>query len=137
MKVPEESSLLKVSALWLITVAYMGLIYFLSSLSGDRLPGLTHGSDKIIHACAYAVMSFLCFHSLSSSGIKRHCFLIVLLLTSIYAVSDEFHQYFVPGREASTGDLIADFIGAFIGSSFAWVMICPRRIGTDGTGRKT
>jgi VanZ family protein len=133
MKVSEEISLLKVSTLWLITLAYMGLIYFLSSLSGDRLPGLSHGSDKIIHTCAYAVMSFLCFNSLSRSGIKRHCFLIALLLTSIYAVSDEFHQYYVPGRYASIGDLIADFIGAFIGSSLASAMICPRRIGTDGT----
>jgi VanZ family protein len=112
---------------WLITLTYMGLIYFLSSLSGDSLPGLSHGLDKIIHICAYAVLSFLCFHSLSSSGIKRHCFLIALLLTSIYAVSDEFHQYHVPGRYASIGDLTADFIGAFIGSSLASAMICRNR----------
>jgi VanZ family protein len=116
--------MLKVITSWLITLIYMGLIYFLSSLSGDRLPGLPHGSDKILHTCVYAVLSFLYFHSLSSSGIKRHCFLIALLLTSIYAVSDEFHQYYVPGRSASIGDLIADFIGALIGSSLASAMIC-------------
>ena len=108
---------------WLITLTYMGLIYFLSSLSGDRLPGLSHGLDKIVHTCVYAVLSFLYFHSLSSSGIKRHCFLIALLLTFIYALSDEFHQYHVPGRYASAGDLIADFIGAFIGGSLASAMI--------------
>jgi VanZ family protein len=119
--------MLKIITSWLITLTYMGLIYFLSSLSGDRLPGLSHGLDKIVHTCVYAVLSFLYFHSLSSSGIKRHCFLIALLLTSIYALSDEFHQYYVPGRYASIGDLIADFIGAFIGSSLASVMISRER----------
>ena len=123
----KESYLLKISTLWLITLTYMGLIYFLSSLTLDRLPSLPHGSDKILHTCLYAVLSFLYFHSLSRSGIKRHCFLIALLLTSIYAVSDEFHQYFVPGREASAGDLIADFIGGFIGSSLASAMTCRNR----------
>jgi len=119
--------MLKVITFWLITLIYMGLIYFLSSLSGDRLPGLAHGSDKIIHTCVYAVMSFLFFNSLSRSGVQRHCFLIAILLTSIYALSDEFHQYHVPGRDASIGDLIADFIGAVIGSSIASAMICRER----------
>ena len=76
--------------------AYHPDLYGINLLSlfshGDRLPGLSLGLAKTIHTRVYAVLSFLCFHSLSRSGIKRHCFLIALLLTSIYAISDEFHE---------------------------------------------
>lgn len=37
---------------------------------------------------------------------------IVILLCSLYAFSDEFHQSFVPGRDADIYDVIADILGA-------------------------
>ncbi len=33
----------------------------------------------------------------------------------LFAVSDEFHQYFVPGRSAEFGDILADFAGILFG----------------------
>lgn len=37
-----------------------------------------------------------------------------LLITGLYGVSDEVHQYFVPGRSASPYDALADLLGAGI-----------------------
>jgi VanZ family protein len=34
----------------------------------------------------------------------------------LYGITDEIHQYYVPGRVASIGDIAADCIGAFLGS---------------------
>ncbi len=45
--------------------------------------------------------------------------LISVLAATLYGVSDEFHQYFVPGRCASAGDLFIDMIGSSCGAAVA------------------
>jgi VanZ family protein len=42
-----------------------------------------------------------------------------ILLVVMYAISDEYHQMFVPGRYASFWDLLCDGIGATIGAKIA------------------
>jgi VanZ family protein len=79
------------------------------------LPGLPKGSDKVLHAGAYMVLAFLSYISMNKSGVKKYIFITAFLFAGIYGITDEFHQSFVPGRDSSTGDLIADFSGAFIG----------------------
>jgi VanZ family protein len=37
----------------------------------------------------------------------------------LYGVSDEFHQYFVPGRSVEALDVLADALGGLLG---AWMM---------------
>ncbi len=100
---------------WIITVFYMGLIFFLSSLQGFNLPELPENSDKFIHMVAYMPLGFLFYRSLIESGFRRYGFTVALLLTVLYGISDEFHQAFVPGRYATIGDVIADSLGALLG----------------------
>jgi VanZ family protein len=40
-------------------------------------------------------------------------FLLCLFFTVLYAVSDEYHQSFTPGRHSSGYDVIIDACGAF------------------------
>lgn len=40
--------------------------------------------------------------------------MIAFMVTLLYGMSDEFHQSFVPGRDASVGDLVVDGIGALV-----------------------
>jgi len=101
--------------LWLSTTGYMGLIFFLSSQEkfGFTLPA---NSDKIIHAFAYMPLGFLFYISLRASGVRNYLFVAASLLACIYGISDEIHQFFVPGRYASLGDVVADAVGALTGS---------------------
>lgn len=45
----------------------------------------------------------------------RARFLAALFLAAAYGASDEFHQYFVPGRDCSGFDLLADIAGSAAG----------------------
>jgi VanZ family protein len=104
--------------LWLITVSYMGLIFYLSS-QPIMLPKMLSNTDKVIHAVVYLVLALLFYFSLLKSGLRKSLLAISLLLAVIYGISDEIHQYYVPGRIASIGDAIADSFGALIGSFLA------------------
>jgi VanZ family protein len=44
-----------------------------------------------------------------------------VLLVIVYGASDEFHQYFVPGRQADVFDLMADSLGAVVLVAGVWV----------------
>jgi len=101
--------------LWTGSAAYMGLLFFLSSQEkfGFAIPA---NSDKIIHAIAYIPLGLLLYLSLRVSGVRAHLCATAFLLACIYGISDEIHQLFVPGRLASYGDVIADAVGALIGS---------------------
>lgn len=109
--------------LWGITIGYMIMIFYFSSLSGHLLPFSIRDFDKVLHFCVYSVLAFLFYLSFKKSGGKRHVFLLSLLMTTMYAVIDEIHQLYVPGRVASLGDVAADIIGGFSGSAFAYLKV--------------
>ena len=46
---------------------------------------------------------------------------LAMLLVTIYAASDEFHQTFVPGRTGLISDVVIDASGAAIGLSLLWL----------------
>jgi len=101
---------------WLLTLCYMGIIFYLSSLHNVHLPKLPRNFDKVIHMCAYIPLAYLFYLSLKKSGINKYIFILAVICAITYAITDEFHQVFVPGRDASVGDLLADTLGAFLGS---------------------
>lgn len=103
------------AACWFMTLSYMGLIFYLSSRNDIALPELTTNFDKVLHAGAYMVMAFLLYLAMRKSGVRKYVFAAAFLCAVLYGITDEMHQYFVPGRDASLGDLAADAIGALIG----------------------
>ena len=104
---------------WFLTISYMGVIFYLSSLGESDLPALPGNFDKVIHIFLYLILAFLLSLSLNKSGIKRYVFLLAFLISVFYGASDEFHQSFVPDRDVSLYDLLADAFGAFLGGYFA------------------
>jgi VanZ family protein len=104
---------------WLVTIGYMGLIYYLSSLSHIVLPGFPKNFDKVIHTCAYIPLGYLLYLSVRSSGVRKYVFVVAFVSACLYGITDELHQSAVPGREAALGDVIADTLGAFLGSFVA------------------
>ncbi len=115
----KEQTSQKTIIYWVFTAGYMGIIFFLSSIQSLTLPGLAHHSDKIVHALIYIPLAVLIYFALKKSGIKKNVFLLAVILTALYGISDEYHQRYVPNRFASIGDIIADSVGAVLGSFFA------------------
>ncbi len=97
-------------------------IWLLSAQRTLPLPeiGLTF-TDKIAHFIAYAVLSFSVAlwvsHTSWSAAFWRYAFVVVLFAAG-YGILDEFHQSFVPGRDASVFDWLADLTGAVMGIIF-------------------
>lgn len=71
-------------------------------------------AKKIAHVGEYAVFFVLIYRA---TGGK---WLATFSLTMIYAVSDEIHQSFVPGRNTAVYDLGFDFSGASIAAYVIW-----------------
>lgn len=101
---------------WLMTIGYMGIIFYLSSRHNVRLPEISRHIDKIAHMLAYIPLAYLLCMSLRDSGMKKYACIAAFIIASIYGVTDELHQSMVPGRDATIGDVAADTAGAFIGS---------------------
>lgn len=68
---------------------------------------------KTLHVIEYAFLYALMVRAIGSGHpISKHKYRIALLLTVLYAVSDEMHQTFVPTREGTLRDVLIDTFGA-------------------------
>ena len=112
-------------------LAYMGLITWLSSLPLTLpLPSIPM-RDKIVHAIEYGILGLLCARALCTGfpGLRpRHALLAAALITALFGYLDELHQAFVPGRDASVYDLMADAVGAGLGV-LAYALLDRRKRG--------
>jgi VanZ family protein len=99
----------------LAAVLYAVLIFALSSMAGGRLPTSFSHADKLVHALEYAILGALVAGALGGRGLGWRGRGLALVLAVAYAASDELHQGFVPGRDPSLLDLVADTIGAATG----------------------
>ena len=101
---------------WFVTIGYMGIIFYLSSLQDMDISRFPENFDKVVHTGIYIPLSFLLYLSFRKSGVRRYVFFMAFIFAVGYGISDEIHQSFVPGRDAAPGDVLADTFGAFIGS---------------------
>ena len=75
---------------------------------------LTFVIRKIAHMCEYAILFLLIYYGLHKTFKYQYYLLISLILTFLYACSDEFHQTFIPGRSGQFKDVLIDTIGMII-----------------------
>jgi len=113
---------------WLLpAVAYAALIFYLSS-QPNPLPLLSsRASDKLLHLVEYAAFGAVVTWGLSHLVRLPRAARWAALLGSLYGLSDEFHQRFVPHRSAEASDWLADTIGAALGALLAWRFLRRRR----------
>jgi VanZ family protein len=97
-----------------------GLIWVLSSQSSlPQMEGV-FGLDKAEHFLAYAVLAAAAGLWISPASWRRRawaCFLLIAGIAAAYGLIDEIHQSFVPGRDCSVWDWLADALGAFAGAA--------------------
>lgn len=72
------------------------------------------GEDKVAHLALYAVFGAALAWGWVRSA-REGSASSVLALGLLYGASDEWHQAFVPGRDPSPGDLLADTAGVLLG----------------------
>lgn len=121
---------------WGPVCGYAGLIFYLSAQPHpeEHLPFVTHFSDKVLHAVEYAVLGALCYRALfCGSGHdvwRQQAIPAAILLASLYGVSDEVHQAFVPFRDSNWLDWAADTVGAVIGVTVMHRVLSLRPVGS-------
>ena len=108
-------------------IAYAALIYYISSLPGINPPSIgISWEDKIYHFGEYALFSFFTFIALRyyrADWIKRNIYIFAALIACLFALTDELHQFYVPGRESTLSDLISDCCGAVTTQLLIWTIL--------------
>jgi len=117
--------------LWGPVALMLAVIFAASSIPNlTRLPGDI--SDKSGHSIGYAMLGGLILRALAGGrlrGVTWKRGLLAIVLATLYGVSDEFHQLFVPGRSADRYDVLADCVGATIGAAIGWLAGAAKRWG--------
>ena len=128
-----SSMLKRLTLYWLPLIIYCIAIYIQSDLpASEHIPSFEF-SDKILHFLAYAVMGVLFYRAYQTLRIKgdpRMLILLSVVSASLYGISDEIHQYFVPFRDASIFDAVANMLGAVCGVYLyhRWVISRAKRM---------
>lgn len=109
---------------WIPAGAWMGVIFFLSTLPESATPGRGILPDKVCHAGEYFILAFLILFALQRTTQARFSasFWITLAWGAVYGLSDEIHQLYVPTRQFEVGDLIADVCGVMVLFFILWVL---------------
>ena len=86
-----------------------------------------HPVRKAAHATEYAVLAILLFGALYKASDddlpdKKRC-AVAWLIGSLYAITDELHQIFVPGRSCEIKDMCIDSCGALAGVFLAFLAV--------------
>ncbi len=117
---------------------YLLVVWSLLILSFSSIPSLpalkihTAGSeirlDYIIHFCEYGILSVLTFLSFAGREyrISVRKYLLITLILILFAVLDELHQKFVPGRSFNVIDLLSNISGIF--AALLFCMLVFRKI---------
>ena len=75
-----------------------------------------HPLRKAAHMAEYAVLGALVITTLDSMKKPlKHRYFAAFAVSALYASTDEFHQYFVPGRSAEIKDVAIDCAGVLVG----------------------
>ncbi len=106
--------------LWGPVVVWLAVTFTASAQSDlgsiGRIPDwITHGAEYFVLGtllCRAVAGGFGCRLSVASA-------LLVMALGACWGASDEWHQSFVPRREASVADLLKDLAGCLL-AALAW-----------------
>jgi VanZ family protein len=104
----------------------MGLIFFFSSLPSEKIPyygGLDYIIKKGAHALGYGFLGLSYYYALPRSLSRLYRWVLAWIMAILFALSDEYHQSFVQGRNSSLGDVAIDGFGAilalFLGAGYS------------------
>ena len=113
-------SRLRIAGYWGPVCLYAAFIFYLSSQSffPDTLPSYIEKlGDKSHHMMAYGLFGLLWYRAFRFCGGRwtaSRAVVLAIVASTLYGVTDELHQAFVPLRESDLWDLAADAVGAAV-----------------------
>ncbi len=110
---------------WLPVILWAVVIFIFSSIpqiSVSQFFLWDFVAKKIAHVTEYAILFFLLFRATQKN------YIVSFVLTLAYAVSDEYHQSLVPGRNMALYDLGFDITGANICAYIIWKLKLDQHI---------
>jgi VanZ family protein len=110
---------------WLPALIWMGLIFFFSAQ--PSLPSAPGRWDPLLkkgmHVVAYGILTALYLRALRGSGRDDRVIRVVSVVLAVaYALSDEYHQTFVPGRNGTWVDVAVDGVGILGITALDWCL---------------
>ncbi len=116
-----------------------------NSFSEKRQAAIYNRTEYTVRKLAhFSIFAFLGFSVMTaaatyktdsrSGGVRRLIFCAAFCI--VYAVSDEFHQTFVSGRNGNITDVLIDFSGACVGMAAAWLIVLKFIIPRCEAGKK-
>ena len=115
---------------WLPLITWISIIFIVSSIHGSKFQILPFNTitqvhieellsyrQATFHTGEYCLLVILTYRLLRLKLNQPENFIYLLSFSTsiLYAISDEVHQYFVPGRFATLTDLIFDTLGIITG----------------------
>ena len=103
-------------------IAWMLFIFWLSSQ--PSLPSAPEPWQDIIlkktgHVLLYGILAILWWRALMTTHVEAvQAFYVAFLMTTAYAITDEIHQTYVPGRHGRPLDVFIDVVGATLTLTF-------------------
>ena len=142
--------MVKKIVLWILLIGCMVLIFNFSSQPADDSMDLSDGLlnkilvflkislpedvvifmrvfiRKVAHFAVYSLLGFLIYllFKVGYEAKAKAALCGAVLISSLYAVTDEVHQLFVDGRSGSVKDVLLDSTGALCGIIIAWGICC-------------
>lgn len=115
----------KVVFVFIPLIVYWLILFIATSLPASELPSISY-NDKVVHFLAFGGLGFLLTLAFMLQDkyreLRGYALLAAVVIASIYAALDEFHQSFIPGRSAEMLDWVADFLGALTGAILCSVL---------------
>jgi len=98
---------------WTLLIIYSIVIFIFSSRPEVGVEQYFYGQDKVMHFVIYGIHTFLCLLTLCDRipSLKSIQYFLALILSVSYGVFNEIYQYFIPEREFSFGDILANSMG--------------------------
>jgi VanZ family protein len=100
------------------------LLWLNPRMSEETIEKIHFVVRKTAHFVEYSILGLLLWRLIHFDPAWAACrsreLLTALLVAALYGASDEFHQCFVPGRQAAVRDVLLDTCGAAFGLAALW-----------------
>jgi VanZ family protein len=107
------------------------LVWLFPHISDHAIDQVHFVVRKTAHFVEYSILGLLLWRLVRLDPAWESCrswqYWTALLLAALYAASDEYHQKFVPGRNAAVSDVLLDTCGAGVGLALVWAARRLRR----------